>query len=221
MDIERARFNMVEQQIRTWEVLDPGVLDLLYVVRREEFVPPSHRLLAFSDLEIPLTKGGPPGETMLAPKVEARILQEVAPKPSDRILLIGAGSGYLVALLASCAREIVSVEINPVLKEMAENNLRRAGIQNARVFVGDGSRGWTDTEPFDVIVLTGSLPVLPDEFANALRDGGRLFAVIGDAPVMSARLITRLPGNAFNAIDLFETVLPPLRNAREPKRFSL
>jgi protein-L-isoaspartate(D-aspartate) O-methyltransferase len=221
MDIERARFNMVEQQIRTWEVLDQGVLDLLYVVRREEFVPPSHRLLAFSDLEIPLTKGGDPSETMLAPKVEARILQEVAPKPTDRVLVIGAGSGYLVALLASCAREVVSVEINPLLKELAENNLRRGGIQNARVFAGDGSRGWTDTEAFDVIVITGSLPVLPDEFPNALRDGGRLFAVVGDAPVMSARLITRLPGDAFNSIDLFETVLPLLRNARQPKRFSL
>lgn len=220
MDIERARFNMVEQQIRTWEVLDPGVLDLLYVVRREEFVPPTHRLLAFSDLELPLTAGGNPGEKMLPPKVEARILQEVAPKPGDRVLEVGTGSGYMAALLASRANEVVSVEINPLLKEMAENNLRRAGILNVRLALGDGVRGWADARGFDVIVLGGSVPILPDELLNGLVVGGRLFAVVGEAPVMSARLITRLAGNSFNAIDLFETVLAPLRNAREPTRFS-
>ncbi len=220
MDIERARFNMVEQQIRTWEVLDPGVLDLLYMLRREEFVPPMHRLLAFSDLELPLTAGGSRGERMLPPKVEARILQEVAPKPGDRVLEIGAGSGYMAALLASRASEVVSVEINPLLKEMAEINLRRAGILNVRLALGDGARGWTDARGFDVIVLSGSVPILPDELLNGLVVGGRLFAVVGEAPVMSARLITRLAGNSFNSIDLFETVLAPLRNAREPARFS-
>ncbi len=220
MDIERARFNMVEQQIRTWEVLDPGVLDLLYMLRREEFVPPMHRLLAFSDLELPLTAGGSRGERMLPPKVEARILQEVAPKPGDRVLEIGAGSGYMAALLASRASEVVSVEINPLLKEMAEINLRRAGILNVRLALGDGARGWTDARGFDVIVLSGSVPILPDELLNGLVVGGRLFAVVGEAPVMSARFITRLAGNSFNSIDLFETVLAPLRNAREPARFS-
>jgi protein-L-isoaspartate(D-aspartate) O-methyltransferase len=220
MDIERARFNMVEQQIRTWEVLDPGVLDLLYVLRREEFVPPMHRLLAFSDLELPLTAGGNPSERMLPPKVEARILQEVAPKPGDRVLEIGTGSGYMAALLASRASEVVSVEINPLLKETAEINLRRAGILNVRLALGDGARGWTDARGFDVIVLSGSVPILPDALLNGLVVGGRLFAVVGEAPVMSARLITRLAGNSFNSIDLFETVLAPLRNAREPARFS-
>ncbi|MFN0306244.1 MAG: protein-L-isoaspartate O-methyltransferase family protein [Burkholderiales bacterium] len=220
MDIERARFNMVEQQIRTWEVLDPGVLDLLYVVRREEFVPPTHRLLAFSDLELPLTVGRNPGEKMLPPKVEARILQEVAPKPGDRVLEVGTGSGYMAALLASRASEVVSVEINPLLKEMAESNLRRAGILNVRLALGDGARGWADPRGFEVIVLSGSVPILSDELLNGLVEGGRLFAVVGEAPVMSARLITRLAGDSFNAIDLFETVLAPLRNAREPARFS-
>ncbi|MFM9884857.1 MAG: protein-L-isoaspartate O-methyltransferase family protein [Burkholderiales bacterium] len=220
MDIERARFNMVEQQIRTWEVLDPGVLDLLYVVRREEFVPPMHRLLAFSDLELPLTAGGDPCEKMLPPKVEARILQEVAPKPADRVLEVGTGSGYMAALLASRASEVVSVEINPLLKGIAETNLRRAGILNVRLALGDGARGWADARGFDVIVLGGSVPILPGELLNGLVEGGRLFAVVGEAPVMSARLVTRLAGNLFNAIDLFETVLAPLRNAREPARFS-
>jgi protein-L-isoaspartate(D-aspartate) O-methyltransferase len=220
MDIERARFNMVEQQIRTWEVLDPGVLDLLYVVRREAFVPPAHRLLAFSDLEIPLTADGDPSETMLSPKMEARILQEVAPKAIDRVLEIGAGSGYMAALLAARAREVVSVEINPVLKHMAENNLQRAGIQNVSVVQGDGARGWADSQVFDVIVLSGSLPVLHEAFLGALGEGGRLFAIVGEAPVMSARLMTRVGPDAFNAIDLFETVVAPLRNARTPNRFN-
>ncbi len=220
MDIERARFNMVEQQIRTWEVLDPGVLDLLYVVRREAFVPPMHRLLAFSDLEIPLTADGDPSAKMLPPKMEARILQEVAPKATDRVLEIGAGSGYMSALLAARAREVVAVEINPALATMAANNLQRAGIQNVRVCQGDGARGWTDTQAFDVIVLSGSLPVLPDTFLGALGEGGRLFAIVGEAPVMSARLVTRVGPDTYNAIDLFETVIASLRNVREPNRFT-
>ena len=216
MDVEHARFNMVEQQIRTWEVLDQDVLDLLYVVRREDFVPPAHRALAFSDLEIPLGDG----ESMMAPKVEARILQEVAPKATDRVLEIGTGSGYLTALLAARSAHVYSVEVNPRLKTFGEENLARAGVRNVTVESGDGARGWPKHAPYDVIVLTGSVPVLPDAFLRNLRVGGRLFAIVGDPPVMPARLVTAVGEGSFNTVDLFETVVAPLKNALQPERFA-
>jgi protein-L-isoaspartate(D-aspartate) O-methyltransferase len=216
MDIEHARFNMVEQQIRTWEVLDQEVLDLLYVLHREDFVPQQHRALAFSDLEIPLGDG----QAMLPPKVEARIVQEVATKPTDRVLEVGAGSGYLTALLAARAAHVHSVEINARLKALAEENLARAGVHNVTVELGDGARGWPRHAPYDVIVLGGSLPVLPDAWPQLLREGGRLFAVVGDAPVMEARLVTCVAEGSFNTLNLFETVLAPLANAPQPDRFS-
>jgi protein-L-isoaspartate(D-aspartate) O-methyltransferase len=215
MNIEQARFNMVEQQIRPWEVLDQAVLDLLYVVRREDFVPQAYQALAFSDLEIPIGEG----ETMLQPKVEARILQEVAPGGTDRVLEVGTGSGYMAALLAHRARHIHSVEISPALKRLGEGNLRRAGIVNVTVEQGDAARGWSKHAPYDVIVLTGSTPVLPEAFLAQLAPGGRLFAVVGEAPVMSARLVTAVGGGSFNTVDLFETVLRPLRNALEREKF--
>jgi protein-L-isoaspartate(D-aspartate) O-methyltransferase len=215
MNIEQARFNMVEQQIRPWEVLDQQVLDLLYVVRREEFVPPAYRALAFSDLEIPIGEG----EKMMQPKVEARILQEVAPAKTDKVLEVGTGSGYMAALLAHRARHIHSVEISPTLKSFGEANLRRAGIVNVTVELGDAARGWPKHAPYDVIVLTGSTPVLPDAFLAQLAPGGRLFAVVGEPPVMSARLVTAVGGGAFNSLDLFETLLAPLKNALEREKF--
>jgi protein-L-isoaspartate(D-aspartate) O-methyltransferase len=215
MNIEQARFNMVEQQIRPWEVLDQAVLDLLYVVRREDFVPQAYQALAFSDLEIPIGEG----ETMLQPKVEARILQEVAPGGTDRVLEVGTGSGYMAALLAHRARHVHSVEISPALKRLGEGNLRRAGIVNVTVEQGDAARGWSKHAPYDVIVLTGSTPVLPEGFLAQLAPGGRLFAVVGEAPVMSARLVTAVGGGSFNTVDLFETVLRPLRNALEREKF--
>ncbi len=215
MNIEQARFNMVEQQIRPWEVLDQAVLDLLYVVHREDFVPEAYQALAFSDLEIPIGEG----ETMLQPKVEARILQEVAPGGADKALEVGTGSGYMAALLAHRARHVHSVEISPALKAFGEANLRRAGIVNATVEQGDAARGWPKHAPYDVIVLTGSTPVLPDAFLAQLAPGGRLFAVVGEPPVMAARLMTAIAGGSFNTVDLFETVLPPLRNALAPERF--
>ena len=215
MDWERARFNMIEQQIRPWEVLDQDVLDLLYVVRREEFVPQAHRALAFSDLEIPLGDG----EVMMQPKVEARILQEVAVKGTDKVLEIGTGSGYLTALLAYRARHVVSVEINPRLKAFGESNLREAGVRNVTLELGDGARGWGGHAPYDVIVLTGSTPLLPETFKQQLAVGGRLFAVVGDPPVMKARLTTRVGEGAYNAIDIFETNIAPLKNALQPERF--
>ncbi|MGB8436321.1 MAG: protein-L-isoaspartate O-methyltransferase [Burkholderiales bacterium] len=215
MDWERVRFNMVEQQIRPWEVLDQDVLDSLYVVRREEFVPEAHRALAFSDLEIPLGDG----EVMMQPKVEARILQEVAVKANDKVLEIGTGSGYLTALLAHRARHVVSVEINPRLKAIGEANLRAAGVKNTTLELGDGARGWTGHAPYDVIVLTGSTPLLPETFLQQLMVGGRLFAVVGDPPVMKARLVTCVEDGSYNSIDIFETDLAPLKNALQPERF--
>ena len=215
MNIEQARFNMVEQQIRPWEVLDQTVLDLLYVVRREEFVPPGYRTLAFSDLEIPIGHG----QTMMQPKVEARILQEVAPKSTDKVLEVGTGSGYMAALLAHRARHVYSVEIVPALKSLGEANLRRAGVANVTVETGDAARGWQRQAPYDVIVLTGSTPELPEAFLAQLAPGGRLFAVVGEAPVMEARLVTCVAPGSFNSVDLFETVLAPLANALERDKF--
>ena len=216
MNIEQARFNMVEQQIRPWEVLDQDVLDLLYVVRREEFVPSAYRTLAFSDIEIPLGDG----ERMWAPKLEARVLQELALRKIERVLEVGTGSGYFAALLAHRAQHVTSVEINPRLKALGEQNLRGQGIDNVSVESGDAAQGWTAHAPYDVIVLTGSTPVLPDSLLAQLKPGGRLFAIVGDPPVMEARLITRTAEGSLRSVDLFETSFPPLRNALQPKRFS-
>lgn len=215
MNIEQARFNMVEQQIRTWDVLDQEVLDALYVVRREDYVPEAHRALAFSDLEIPLGDG----EAMMQPKLEARILQELGVRRTDRVLEVGTGSGYLTALLAHRASHVYSLEINPRLKLFGAGNLRRNGVTNVTVDAGDGARGWARNAPYDVIVLTGSVPVLPRGIGAQLRAGGRLFAVVGDPPIMSAKLCTCVAEGSFNAIDLFETVLRPLRNCEQPERF--
>jgi protein-L-isoaspartate(D-aspartate) O-methyltransferase len=219
MSIEQARFNMIEQQIRTWEVLDQDVLDLLYAVRREEFVPRAYRDLAFSDLEIPLYESAPEGERMMQPKVEARILQELAVRKYERVLEVGTGSGYLAALLAARAHHVHSVEISPRLKSFAEENLKRAGVENVTVELGDAAQGWPMHAPYDVIALTGSTPVLPPSFLAQLKTGGRLFAVVGDPPVMEARLITCVGHGSHHTIDLFETSLAPLKNAMHPGRF--
>jgi protein-L-isoaspartate(D-aspartate) O-methyltransferase len=219
MSVEQARFNMVEQQIRTWEVLDQDVLDLLYVVRREEFVPAEYRAFAFSDLEIPLYDGADEGERMMQPKVEARILQELAVKKNEHVLEVGTGSGYLAALLAARAHHVYSVEINPRLKAFGEENLRRGGVENATVQLGDAAQGWRAFAPYDVIVLTGSTPILPQTLISQLRVGGRLFAVVGDPPVMEARLITSVDEGSCYTTDLFETCLAPLKNALQPARF--
>jgi protein-L-isoaspartate(D-aspartate) O-methyltransferase len=219
MNVEQARFNMIEQQIRTWEVLDQDVLDLLYAVRREDFVPGAYRALAFSDLEVPLYEGAGEGERMMQPKVEARILQELAVRKYERVLEVGTGSGYLAALLAARAHHVHSVEISPRLKAFAEENLSRSGVENVTVELGDGAQGWPSHAPYDVIVLTGSTPVLPPSFLAQLKTGGRLFAVVGDPPVMEARLITCLGQGSHRTTDLFETSLAPLKNAMQRGRF--
>lgn len=216
IDLERARFNMVEQQIRPWDVLDTRVLDLLHKVKREEFVPPAYRELAFGDLEIPIGLG----EKMLSPKLEARILQELAITPKDRILEIGTGSGYMTALLASQGAHVYSVDIVDAFIQIAGERLAQHDIRNVTLEKGDGARGWDKHGPFDAIVLTGSVPVLADAFQKSLNVGGRLFAVVGEAPVMEARLITCAASDAWNTASLFETCIPALRNAPQRQRFS-
>lgn len=220
-EFERARFNMVEQQIRPWDVLDASVLDLLRLVRREDYVPPDMRELAFVDTQLPLRVGGvDTGEVMLDPKTEARLLQELKVGPLDQALEIGTGSGYMAALLAHKAQHVTTVEIVPGLAAFASANLSRNGVHNARVETGDASRGWSSRAPYDVIMVSGSLPVLPEELLAQLKIGGRLAAIVGDAPVMQAMLVTRRADNQFERAPLFETCVPPLRNAVHPARFS-
>jgi len=215
LDVERARFNMVEQQIRPWEVLDQRVLDLLLRVRREEYVPARYRALAFADMEIPLGHG----ETMLAPKIEARMLQELALAPGDRILEVGTGSGYMTVLLASLGSHVCSVDIVPEFTQTAGAKLAAHGVTNVTLETGDAARGWDRHAPYDAIVVTGSMPVLPDAFAKSLRPGGRLIAVVGEPPVMEAQLITCVAAGAYSTTGLFETCIAPLKNAVQPERF--
>jgi protein-L-isoaspartate(D-aspartate) O-methyltransferase len=215
MDIEQARFNMVEQQIRTWEVLDQEVLDLLYVIPREEFVSAEHRALAFSDLELPIGEG----ERMWQPKLEARVVQELALKKTDQVLEVGTGSGYLTALLAHRAAQVCSVELRPALAAFGRENLARYGSDNVVLESGDAARGWAGHAPYDAIVLTGSTPVLPRALLEQLNPGGRLFAVVGEAPAMQARLVVCTAPGAWRSVDLFETVIRPLANAAQAPRF--
>jgi protein-L-isoaspartate(D-aspartate) O-methyltransferase len=215
MDIEQARFNMVEQQIRPWDVLNLEVLDLLSQVKREEYVPEIYRTLAFVDMEIPLGHG----EAMLSPKMEARILQEIGLKKTDRVLEVGTGSGYMTALLAHQAGHVFSVEIVPEFKAEAERKLKAHELNNVTLDVGDAARGWGKHGPYDAIVLTGSVPVLPEEFLKSLKAGGRLFAIVGDAPAMEAQLVTCVAEGVFNTAVLFETCVAPLKNALQPERF--
>ena len=219
MDFEQARFNMVEQQIRTWEVLDQEVLDLLFTVKREDFVPAAYRAIAFTDMEIPLDHD----QLMMAPKLEARIHQEIAPKPGDNVLEIGTGSGYFTALLAKRALRVTSIEYFEDLMLLAAARLNAANIANVVLKTGDAARspeGLIDAqEKFDVIVLTGSVPIIPQAYLQRLNVGGRFFAVVGDAPVMKATLITKTAENQLVSAEVFETVVPPLINAAQPSRF--
>ncbi len=219
MNLEQARHNMIEQQIRTWDVLDKDVLQTLVAVRREAFVPAAYQSLAFVDTEIPL----PCGQNMMSPKLEARLLQEAQLTGKERVLEIGAGSGYMAALLARHAEHVVTVEIEPELKELAERNLKAYGVDNVTVESGDGARGWAGhgkpSAPYDVILLSGSVPVLPEAFLTQVRVGGRILAVVGDAPAMSACLVTRTADDAWDTQKLFETSLSPLKNAARPSAF--
>ena len=215
MNVEQARFNMIEQQIRPWDVLDPVVLNLLSLVKREEFVPVAYKDLAFADTEVPLGKG----QTMLAPKMDARILQELNLRNNDVVLEIGTGSGYMAALLAARAEFVYSVEIDPDLVELARKNLRKAGVANVSVDLGDAAQGWPLYAPYDVIVMSGSTPVLPESILRQLKFGGRLLAIVGEAPAMQVRLVTRNDENAFTTINVLETVVAPLSNATQREKF--
>jgi protein-L-isoaspartate(D-aspartate) O-methyltransferase len=215
MNFEQARFNMVEQQIRTWEVLDQPVLDLLFVVKREDFVPAACRKLAFADIEIPLGHGA----TMLAPKVEAHALQALRVRKHEKVLEIGTGAGYMAALLAAHAERVWTVEIVPELATMARANLQRKGIANVTVETGDGACGWPAHAPYDAIMVSGGLPFVPPELLAQLKVGGRLFAIVGDAPAMTAQLVVREAEDAFRTTGLFETQAALLQNAQSRPRF--
>ncbi|WP_350283219.1 protein-L-isoaspartate O-methyltransferase [Nitrosomonas sp.] len=215
VNLEQTRFNMVEQQIRTWNVLDQDVLDLLYQVKREEFVPAAYRFMAFMDMEIPLEHGA----VMLTPKMEARILQELHIRKTDKVLEIGTGTGYMTALLSKLGTHVFSVEIVPELHAMARINLQAHDITNVTLELGDAARGWPGHGAYDVIVLTASTPVLPEAFQQNLAPGGRLFAIIGEEPVMEATLITCTSAGNYHSTCLFETCTAPFRNALQRESF--
>lgn len=223
MNIEQARFNMIEQQIRPWNVLDTAVLELFSVVKREDFVPAALKSLAFADMEIPLMGSSEEaiarGQCMLEPRLEARMLQDLAVRPTDSVLEIGAGSGYMAALLAKQAHRVISVEIVPELATMARDNLRNAGIQNAEVLLADGAKATFANNSFDVIVLSGSVSEMPQSLLSVLKVGGRLGAIVGDEPLMQATVVTRTSNTDFRTVVNWETVAPRLQNFPEPSRF--
>ena len=218
MNLELARFNMIEQQIRPWEVLDPAVLTLLAAVRREEFVPPAYRALAFVDTQVPL----PGGQCMLEPRVEARLLQELQVQRHEKVLEIGAGSGFMAALLGHRAQQVTTLECDETLAAMATNNLQRAGITNVRVrrvSPSEGARGLPGDAPVDVILLSGSVAEVPRVLLEQLKVGGRLAAIVGDEPVMRARLFRRADAAAWTEVDLFDTLAPRLTGFETESRF--
>jgi protein-L-isoaspartate(D-aspartate) O-methyltransferase len=215
LDMEQARFNMIEQQIRPCEVLEGRILELLKHVRREHFVPESKRDMAFMDMEIPLGYGA----SMWQPKLEARTVQELHLNRNDKVLEVGTGSGYLTALLSALAGQVTSVEIVPELGAIARKHLQSFHSENVTLEIGDAAQGWDTGKSYDVIVLTGSTPVLPAVFQKSLNVGGRLFAIVGDAPVMEARLITRVAPDTYETVNIMEACVAPLQNALQPQRF--
>ena len=216
MNIEQARHNMIEQQIRPWDVLDQRVLELMQRVPREDFVPAAYRNIAFTDMMIPIGHD----QVMMEPKLEARLLQTLAPQQHEKVLEIGTGSGYLTALLASMAKEVVSVEIEPELLAAAKTRLARHGIDNVTLDQGDASMGWDARQPYDAIAVTGSLPTLPKGLCQNLQIGGRLFVIVGGEPAMKAMLITRINANEWREEILFETVVPPLMTEQKVQHFT-
>ena len=219
MNRDQARFNMIEQQIRPWNVLDTEVLQHLALLRRDDFAPAAHRDLAFADVEIPLLPDARPGQSMLPPRLEARIFQELALRNTDKVLEVGSGSGYMAALLATRAEFVHSVEIEPQLAELARTNLQRAGVANVSVEIGDAAQGWSVKAPYDAIVLSGSTPVLSEVLLHQLKLGGRLVAVVGEAPVMVLQLVTRTGEESFTTARLLETQLASLLNAPQRNKF--
>ena len=215
MNIEQARFNMIEQQIRPWNVLNQDVLDMLMVVKREDYFPESQKSLAFFDTELPL----PSGVMALTPKIEARILQELSVKKQESVLLVGAGNGYLAALLGHCARQVTVMEAIPEIKALAEENLNKNGIFNVDVEWGDALLA-KNAATFNVIVVSGSLENIPEQLQQQLAIGGRLFVIVGKNPVMEAQIITRESELFFNTKKIFETSVPPLSQAIPASTFT-
>ncbi len=224
MNLELARFNMIEQQIRPWDVLDANVLHLLAVVKREDFVPLAHKALAFVDMEIPLTAPADDalrlGQCMLAPRVEARMLQDLGVQKHEKVLEIGAGSGYMAALLAHRAQRVITLEIDAALAAQARINLQKAGIHNAEVRHADGAKGAPVEGPFDVIVLSGSVTEVPHALLAALKTGGRLAAIVGDEPMMRATFVTRLSDTDYRTEQPWDTVAAKLANFPQRSRFT-
>ncbi|WP_298433944.1 protein-L-isoaspartate O-methyltransferase [Ottowia sp.] len=223
MNVEQARFNMIEQQIRPWDVLDSHVLDLLAAVRREDFVPPAHRQLAFADLQIPL-KPGPQavalGQVMLEPRVEARMLQDLRVGKHEKVLEVGTGSGFMAALLGHRAQRVLTLEIDPALAETARANLQRAGVLNVEVRLADGaSTDLSADGPFDAIVLSGSVAQVPEHLLAQLKIGGRLMAIVGEEPVMRASLVQRSGENSWTESQPWDIVAPRLIGFPTPPRF--
>ncbi|QNA90627.1 protein-L-isoaspartate O-methyltransferase [Massilia sp. Dwa41.01b] len=216
MNIEQARFNMIEQQIRPWNVLDQDVLDLLHVVKREAFVPQAYQNLAFADVEIPL----PGGEAMFNPKIEARLLQELRLQKNEKVLEIGAGSGYMAALMAHKAQHVTTVEISPEIRKLAEQNIARAGIANVTVAEGNAATGWQQGGPFDVIVLSGGVESIPQALLQQVKVGGRIAAFVGQAPALSCEIVTRVSDTGYDTVKLFETNVKPLTGAPAVSRFT-
>ena len=224
MNLELTRFNMIEQQIRPWDVLDASVLHLLSVIRREDFVPVAHKALAFVDMEIPL---GTPveqamslGQCMLAPRVEARMLQDAAVQKHEKVLEIGAGSGYMAALLAHRAQRVISLELDAGLAALARTNLHMAGVHNAEVRHADGAQGVPVEGPFDVIILSGSVAMVPQALLAHLKVGGRLVAIVGEEPTMRATFVTRVGDAEYRTEQPWDTVAARLLHFPEPSRFS-
>ena len=216
MDLNQARFNMIEQQIRPWDVLDPQVLELLSVVRREDFVPLAHKALAFVDMEIPLGNG----QVMLAPRVQARLLQELALQKTDKVLEVGTGSGFMAALLAHQAASVLSLEIDAGLATQAQKNLYKAGVNNVTVRNADGSQGAAADGPFDAILLSGSVAEVPQALLAQLKVGGRLVAIVGQEPMMRATVVTRTSENAFTTTQPWDVNTARLTGFSEPSRFT-
>jgi protein-L-isoaspartate(D-aspartate) O-methyltransferase len=217
MNTELARYNMIEQQIRPWDVMDDQVLDLLTQVPREAFVPEEYKGMAFIDMPIRL----PHEQCMMPPKLEARILQALAPQPHETILEIGTGSGYFTALLARACEHVYSVDIYADLSATAQQKLEEQNIHNVTLEVGDAAQGWSEHDRVDAIVITAALPVLPDQFRQDIKVGGRLLAIVGDSPNMEVQLIHRTGEREWTTENLFETDMPCLIHARQPERFSL
>ena len=217
LNFEEARHNMIVQQIQPWNVRDDKVLDLLKRLPREDFVPADYKVHAFTDINIPLADG----QEMMSPKLEAYMLQALQIQEQDKILEVGTGTGYVTALLASQARHVITVDIDADVSKRAEEKLTAHQITNVTYDVGDAAMGWDNQKPYDVIVLTGSMPLLPETFQRNLNVGGRLFAIIGDAPAMEVLLITRTKNNEWTHEVLLETDIPALINAAEPERFIL